>query len=149
LSTPIELGQLARGIIEHFTKELDEPASVGDALTTVFARFEQHTAIIVGEAGYQGLKERALYLTRVNLKKDSALSSIDLSRLLDQGWTVTVEQRGKLAACQYASVLLGQVFALLGNFIGDVLTVRLVSRTWTELDLAALVPLGGEGQLHE
>jgi hypothetical protein len=145
LSTPTELAQLARGIIEHVTKDRDGPASVGDALTTAFARFQQHTSTIVGEAGYHGLKERALYLTRSDLKKDPALSSIDLSPVLDQSWTRTVEELGKLAACKYAAVLLGRVFGLLGSFIDEALTVRLISRTWTELDLSALVPLRGEG----
>jgi hypothetical protein len=145
VSTPIDFEQLARGIIEHFTKALAEPASVGDALTTAFARFEQQTASMVGEAGYQGLKARALYLTLSDLKKDPALSSLDLSPPPVQSWTLTVEQLGKLTACKYAAVLLGRIFGLLGSFIGDVLTVRLVNRTWTELDLTALVSLRGEG----
>jgi hypothetical protein len=135
--------------IEHVARSraacaLDEPAVVADALTTAFLRFEQQTARMVGEAGYHALKQRALYLTRSDLKSHPALTSIDLTPLLDQSWDLAVLQLGKLAACQCASALLAQVLGLLNSFIGEDLTVRIVRRAWTELDLTALVPLRGE-----
>lgn len=145
MSTSRDLGQLACGVIEHFTKEINEPAGVAAELTSAFARFEQQTVSMVGGQGYDALKQRALYLTRSDLKIDPALSSIDLMLLLDQSWDLTVQQVGKLAACQCAAALLGQVFRLLSSFICEDLTVRIVRRTWTELDPTTLDRLRREG----
>jgi hypothetical protein len=140
LSTSIDLSQLASGVIEHFTGKLAEPEVVARALTQVFADIGQHTARMVGDDGYQALKLRALYLTRTDLKSDPTFSPIELTHLPEQSWSAAVEQLGEQVACRYAAALLGRLLGLLGTFIGEGLTVRLVRRTWAQIDVSAFTP---------
>jgi hypothetical protein len=149
LTTPIDHSLLASGIIEHFAGKLAEPVAVARALTQIFKELERHSATMVGDTGYRALEQRALYLTRIVAKKDPSLSSIELTRLPDPNWTETVEQLGEQKARRYAAALLAQLLGLLVSFIGEDLTVRLVRRTWTELDVSALTSTRGEGKLHE
>jgi hypothetical protein len=141
LSTSIDLSQLASGVIEHFTGKLAEPEAVARAVTQVFADIEQHTARMVGDDGYQALKLRALYLTRSAFQSDPTFSPIELTHLPEQSWSATVEQLGEQVACRYAAALLAQLLGLLARFIGEDLTVRMVRRTWAQLDVSAFTPI--------
>jgi hypothetical protein len=141
--TPVDFAQPARIIIDHATEAHDEPAAIAQAIEADFARFAQHASSMLGELGFRALMKRAVHLTRVSLQNEGALSLALPTRVPGESWMPLVENRGKPVAVRCASALLAHVFELLCSFIGEDLTVRLIRRTWTELDAALRVPPQG------
>jgi hypothetical protein len=61
-----------------------------------------------------------------------------------EGWNALVLQLGKGPSVACAAVMLDQVLGLLSDFIGEELTIRLVRRSWTEIEAVTKVPPLGE-----
>jgi hypothetical protein len=143
VSAPVDFAQLAKVIIDHGTEAHDEPGAIAQAVDAAFARFAQHASTMLGELGFRALMKRAVHLTRVCLQHEGALSLALPTSVPGESWLSLVENRGKPVAVHCASALLAHVFELLCSFIGEDLTVRLIRRTWTELDAALRVPPQG------
>lgn len=141
---PANFHELARRILERATADCESPAQVAQTIEATFTRLTELVSGMVGEAGFSALVARALHLSRLRLPKDNPLPSQLDPSLLCSCWGAIVDHVGALASVRCATLLFGHVLGLLGSFIGEDLTLRLVRRAWTDADDSG--PSSGPGE---
>jgi hypothetical protein len=143
VSSPLNLPQLAHLIIERSLERQDESAPLAEAIDSCFVRFAEQVSVMLGATGFRALIRRALHLTRVKHQHDPELVSA-LPATPDESWLVVATRASAQATRTCAEELMVALLDLLCSFIGQDLTIRLVRRTWTELDLEAQVSSHGK-----
>jgi hypothetical protein len=137
--------RVARRIMTCATAGRSAPEDVANAIETTFKQLEKVVSSMVGEIGFRALMVRALHLTRAASPKHRQLPSEHAVSFPSEGWKGSVEQTGASAAIESAAGLFENVLSLLGSFIGEDLTFRLIRRAWPDLDEGGTDPSSGEG----
>ena len=118
-------------------KSANESSEINNvAIFPVFTKLSPHLLTLMGNAGFRGFVTRSLalaneevrWLRAVHVKSDGSLTGLD-------------ELQAQLAPEQFLegrTVLLAQLLGLLVAFIGEDLTLRMVSTVWPKLPLSDL-----------
>jgi hypothetical protein len=144
VSVPLDIPQLAKRIIAHALRQgrgsSAEIVDSAEALEQAFAAFAQHVGTMIGEIGFNALLARALHLTRASLGTNASGALLPDSV---PSWRDMQERTDPDTTAECATQLLGHVLGLLSSLIGEDLTMRLVRRTWTDLDTGGSKPASG------
>ncbi|WP_437623845.1 hypothetical protein [Sorangium sp. So ce1151] len=134
MSTPDERARaLSRRIIEHEIAGREAPADIAQGIEGAFRRFYLVMSTVIGPAGFQAVLTRAVHLTRRSCPGFNACDVTCGDTVVVRGMAELVEREGAAQASAAAVVLLDNIITLLGNFIGEDLTFRLLRRGWTGL----------------
>lgn len=117
----------------HETKGDKSSKTPAQAAFQVFERLRPHLAVLMGNAGFRALLSRALavadaevaWLRTVQVKSDGSLHGLDELE-------AQVSRENLAEGCV---VLIAQLLGLLGAFIGEDLTRRIVGEVWPKLSL--------------
>ena len=134
-ATP-QMRNVAKRLMAHETRENDSSETQNPAVFPVFDKLRPQLATLMGNAGFRGLLSRALalaneevrWLRAVHVKSDGSLTGLD-------------ELEAQLPAEQFfegRTVMLAQLLGLLVAFIGEDLTVRMLSAAWPKLSFSGL-----------
>lgn len=125
---------LASQLIEQELRHRTAPQELGAALERCYQRLYGALVNLVGEAGFQALMSRAAHITGSEFDwLEEALSPASASAAIKELHELARVKEAPLSVAGM-TVLLANVFELLCAFIGEELTLRLVRRTWTEVE---------------
>lgn len=135
---------LAHRLLAHeagMARNSGDAAASGSAVCQkLFAEIEQ----FIGHDGSKALLARALYLAKAEFP---FLAEVQIGES-DEGWLIglseNVSTRDATEVSDSIAAVLGGFIDLLGTFIGDDLTLRMIHRRWPEVPRWAYP--GGEGQ---
>lgn len=125
---------LAERLVAHECADATTDDDLVSALEALFALLDRMMSALVGPLGYRALTARALYLSRPAFPWLATLSSQLGEGFPSSGWDRVGVDHGHALAKACAAKILGQVLCLLCDFIGEDLTLRLIWRTWPEIE---------------
>ena len=118
---------LAQRLFALEAEQCEAGTSLSDIAESVFEKIRTHLSKRIGQEGFRTLQARSLALTRKSFP------------LLH---TVRIEENGSLAGLrggtesfEAAAALLACLLGLLGTFIGEDLTLRMLRAIWPKLDV--------------
>jgi len=94
---------------------------------------------LVGVAGFRSLLSRALAIARAEVP------SLDEVQVRPDGSLEGLDRLGRIYAAEAGVGVVAQLLGLLVTFIGELLTLRLVSDVWPDASVAGIDPGSGEG----
>ena len=127
---------IAKRLMAHEANEEEASEPKNPAIFPVLEKLKPHLVTLMGKAGYRGFVTRSLalandevrWLRAVHVKSDGSLTGLD-------------ELEAQLPAEQFfegRTVMLAQLLGLLVAFIGEDLTVRMLSAAWPKLSFSGL-----------
>ncbi|HEX7049494.1 MAG TPA: hypothetical protein VF188_04725 [Longimicrobiales bacterium] len=134
---------LARRLLAH---EIAAGPSVEDVVAgadVVLRKLSAHLVPLIGPAGFQVLLARALHLARQDFPLLEDVRSGEAPNAPIEGLDGLARGSDPDELRDAVTAVLADFFGLLAHFIGDVLTVRIVSRAWPGL------PPGTAGSVFE
>jgi hypothetical protein len=124
---------LSRGIFQRTLADAPHPDDVAASLDRTFGQLHDVMQTLIGPEGYRALLERALFLARGEFAWTASLK-IDRGRTLSlQGAREIVASEGPEVATEGFVLVLANFIGLLHTFIGEDLTMRLLSRIWPDI----------------
>jgi hypothetical protein len=129
------LAAIAERVVGRALSGQERPREQGEALESLYRQLEATLSEVVGEHGFAAVVARAVHecsadfdwLRSGGVEQDPTLAL--------KGMDVVIEREGLAVASVAATAILERILALLGNFIGPGLTLRLVGRAWPALAL--------------
>ncbi|MDB6025901.1 MAG: hypothetical protein JWM68_2124 [Verrucomicrobiales bacterium] len=139
-----KIQELAQRIVTYETKASKSPQAKATAVFQLFDELRPHLTPLMGSAGYAALLARALAITKaesitlseVQVKADGTLDGFDKLHV----------QIGPEEILNNMTLMLAHLLSLLVTFIGEDLTLRLLSEGWPKLSLMNLVGEGGKNE---
>jgi hypothetical protein len=126
----------AERLIAEEARENKSSGSKTPVAFLVCDKLRPHLATFMGKTGFRALLSRALSLAGAENPWLRALY-VNVDGTLE-GWTELEAQVGQKKITEGGVVLLAQLFGLLAAFIGDNLTLGIVSGMWPKLSLNEL-----------
>ncbi len=145
-ATP-QMRKLAKRLIAHEARENKPSGTISPAIFPVPEKLRPLVAALVGNAGFRVLLSRALVLAKpevpwlraVHVKADGSLAGpAEFEAQVDHETMVA----GRIA-------VLAQLLELLGEFIGENLTMQLIREVWPTLFPNVLSFANGDGNESE
>lgn len=128
---------LAGRLVEHESAGRHDALALGQATERVCARLADRLVPLIGPEGFRILLANAVDLTRTEHAFLQAVGSrVDVRGCL-VGLGDALRDRAGAEAMAAVTALLGRFMQLLGGFIGEALTARLIERAWPEVDWTA------------
>jgi hypothetical protein len=133
---PPKMRDLARRLIEREMLTINSSQTPNQAAFNVCEKLRPHLATFTGIVGFRALLLRALALAGAEAHGLRALSVKTDGRL--EGLDDFKTQVGQDAFSEGAVALLAQLLGLLVAFIGETLTLHLMSEVWPQLSFSDL-----------
>jgi hypothetical protein len=140
---PPALTQLARQLLLHEADERLEPAALGDAIEHVYAKFRRRLVDLIGQTGFSALFSRALHLAR---RESAQLTAISVDAAAPQqllGAHEFAVAHASDAAAAFTAIVAHFIWLLL-TFIGEQLSIQLITDIWPQLATAIAAPGGAD-----
>jgi hypothetical protein len=137
---------LARRLVEHEAGGRMEATALAEATERACVRLQDRLVPLVGPDGFRIMLTNAIDITR---SEHSFLQAIDARAELDGCFVNLAEAvKGRLPEEALAAVtrLLAEFIGLLGSFVGDALTLRLVRGAWPEIAWEKTGPTRADGR---
>jgi len=96
------------------------------------AKISRHLSKVIGDAGIRMLTDRSVTLTTAKFPW-LASAGTELTDLMGPPLWASMEKQDAAIAIDAAELLLATLTGLLGRFIGDGLTTRLLSEIWPHI----------------
>lgn len=124
---------LARRLLALEANESEHPEEKASAALIVFEKLRLHLSKLLGLAGFQALLVRALALAQPEVPWLEAVS-VQADATL-KGFSEAEQQELAPIIAEGSEELLAQFFGLLVTFIGEVLTLHLVTDVWPKAQI--------------
>lgn len=135
---------LVRRLLTHEAAGGQEQEALIEATERASDKLRAHLSKRIGQEGFRTLLARALTLTTTNFPHLSAVRVGADGSLVGLRGAMSRVQETQGATVEGAVALVAQFLALLISFIGEDLTLRLLSAVWSELALDEAT--GGENE---
>ncbi len=129
-----QIESFALRLITHETKGSKTTETIAEASFRVFEKLQQKLALLMGNGGYRALLSRALALA------NAEISWLNMLRVNADGSLDEADELGaQIAPNQMVegySALLAQLLGLMVAFIGEKITLGLLSEVWPKFKIS-------------
>ncbi|MDB4959602.1 MAG: hypothetical protein JWO36_7171 [Myxococcales bacterium] len=132
---PTQFLDLARQVFELDARGRAAPHELATAIERTFERIYVEMSTVIGQGGFAAVVERALYDTTADCPWLDAETMVAGLRPAPSRLAAILERESRELVLDCVIRCVGAVLALLSDFIGESLTIRLIHRAWAQTPL--------------